>query len=94
MRNWKLTLKLIGILLFIEAALLFACMCVSWFYREDVMPFVWSILVAVGIGSIFTLLGVNSAKSIGRRDGYFVVSVTWIVFSFIGMLPFFLTSSL
>lgn len=88
MRNWKLTLKLIGILLFIEAALLFACMCVSWFYREDVMPFVWSILVAVGIGSIFTLLGVNSAKSIGRRDGYFVVSVTWIVFSFIGMLPF------
>lgn len=88
MRNWKLTLKLIGILLFIEAALLFSCMCVSVFYHEDVMPFVWTILIAVGVGGIFQLLGLHSGKSIGRRDGYFVVSVTWVVFSFIGMLPF------
>ena len=35
-------------------------------------------------------IGRGAEKSLNRRDGYVIVSVAWIAFSFFGMLPYYI----
>lgn len=94
MTHWKQIFKLLGILLFIETGQLLASLGVAWGYGENVMPFLWTILIALACGMGFRLLGRGASKNMGRRDGYLVVSLVWVVFSLIGMLPFLFSGSI
>ena len=92
MLNLKLISKILGSLLWIEGLLLLNCLVVSlWYQSVDVMPFVWSILITVGTGFLFRLLGRNADNLLGRRDAYFVVTVAWILFTLFGTLPFMIS---
>ncbi len=91
MINWRLILKVIGGLLFIEAGLMFLCQCVSWFYGEGVMEFTPPIITALLLGSIGFYAGKGSSSNMSRKDGYLVVSSVWIIFTIIGMLPFLIS---
>lgn len=88
MINWKLISKILGILLFIEAGLMFLCLIVGWIYSESASTFAFPIIIAAVIGTLGVFFGRNAAQSMGRRDGYIVVSVVWILFTIVGMLPF------
>ena len=93
MLNLKLISKSLGSLLWIEGLLLLNCLAVSlWYQSVDVMPFVWSILITVGTGFLFRLLGRNADNLLGRRDAYFVVTVAWILFTLFGTLPFMISA--
>lgn len=91
MINWRQVFKLIGILLFIEAGQLLLTMLVALFYHEDAMPYIWTILISLVLGGSGVVAGANAGKSMSRRDGYLVVSLVWLVFTLIGMVPFLLT---
>lgn len=93
MINWRQIVKLLGLLLFIEAGQLFVTMLVAFFYNEDVMPYVWSIILSVVLGGAGIIAGVEAGKSMSRRDGYIIVSLVWVIFTLIGMLPFLMTGS-
>lgn len=88
MINWKLISKIMGILLFIEAGLMFLCLIVGYIYGDPPATFAFPILIAAVIGSAGVFFGRNATQSMGRRDGYIVVSMVWLLFSIIGMLPF------
>lgn len=88
MINWKLISKIMGILLFIEAGLMFLCLIVGYIYGDSPATFAFPILIAAVIGSAGVFFGRNATQSMGRRDGYIVVSMVWLLFSIIGMLPF------
>lgn len=94
MTHWKQIFKLLGILLFIETGQLLASLGVALGYCEDIMPFVWTIIIALALGIGFRLLGRDAGKNMGRRDGYLVVSLVWLVFSIIGMLPYLFSGSI
>lgn len=65
------------------------CLVMSLLHEEDdVMAFVLSALTTLGCGFLFLFSGRGSANSLSRRDGYVVVSLTWLIFSVFGMLPF------
>ena len=88
MLNLKLISKILGSLLWIEGVLLLCCLFVSiWYQGDDILPFVWSILITVGSGFIFRILGRNADNLLGRRDAYFVVTISWILFTLYGTLP-------
>ena len=92
--NYKILARTIGSLLFVEAGMFLICLAVSAIYKEqDIMPFAFSALLAFFIGFILKYLGRNSGKVLNRRDAFFVVAVTWIIFSAIGMLPFLMTGT-
>ena len=91
MINWKLILKVIGVLLFIEAGLMATCQCVSWLYGEGVMEFTPPIIISFLLGSIGHYLGKGSSSNMSRKDGYLVVSSVWVIFTLIGMLPFLIS---
>lgn len=93
MLNWRQIIRVLGLLLFIEAGQLLITLLVALFYKEDPMPYVWPIILSIGLGGLAQLAGIGGGKTIGRRDGYVIVTFVWILFTLIGTLPFMLTKS-
>ncbi len=89
--NYKMIAKVIGILLHVEAFFFLICALVSILYKgNDYIYFLYSILINISVGSIFLLFSKNASTKISRRDGYLVVSLTWVLFSLFGMMPYYL----
>lgn len=95
MVNWRLILKILGSLLFIEAFIMLWCLIMSFAYREDdAMAFMMSSILTFGSAFLLLFFGRTSDNALGRRDAYVVVAATWVVFSFFGMFPFLIHGSI
>lgn len=89
MINLRSVYKVIGSLLFIEAFILFVCFVMAFSYGEDdAMAFIISVIITLFVAFILKYLGRASNNSLSRRDAYLVVTLSWIVFSLFGTLPF------
>lgn len=87
--NYKLLYKIIGSLLFLLGALLALCIVLTVYYHEDDMPaFLIAAILTISTGFILKYLGRDADNNLSRRDAYLLVTATWVVFSFFGMLPF------
>lgn len=92
MINKKIIWRVLGYLLYIESALLVACSGFGFYYREnDCYAFLVSAAITLLGGVIFTYKGRHAERKFGRRDGYIVVSISWILFSLFGMLPYYIS---
>ena len=92
MINHRIVLRALGSLLYIESLLLALCMLVGTVYKEtDFLAFGLPTLLSACLGFGLTRLGRNAENRLSRRDGYLVVSLTWVVFSIVGMVPFLLS---
>lgn len=95
MINFKTIIRIIGILLLLETIMLLVCAGVSLYYREeDLAAFCLSAGITAGIGLLLALLGKNSKHQLTRRDGYVLVSFTWMAFSILGMFPFYISGGI
>lgn len=93
--RWKLVINILGRLLFIEAVFLLVSLFVALGYGEsDANSFLWSTLITFGLGSIAYLSTRNSQEEIGKREGYIVVSLVWVVFSVFGCLPYLFSGAI
>ena len=91
MINLKIIYKIIGTLLILEVLLLLLCLGVGVFFGEtDYAAFGVPAAVTFVAAMFLKYLGKNAEPQMGRRDGYLIVSLTWIIFSFVGMFPFLL----
>lgn len=89
MINFRLVYRILGQLLFIEAIIMLICLGIALLYREDdAFAFAASISVIVFCGFLLKYKGREAKNSMNRRDAYLLVTVTWIVFSLFGALPF------
>lgn len=89
MINLKLIYKALGSLLFIEAFMMLLCLAMALFYGEDdVLGFTMTIILIVMTAFVLKFNGRASTNSMNRRDAYLLVTLTWIVFSLFGALPF------
>lgn len=94
MINHRIVLRALGSLLYIESLLLALCMLVGAVYQEmDFWTFGIPTLLSASLGFGLTRMGRNAENRLSRRDGYLVVSLTWIVFSIVGMIPFLLSGA-
>ena len=93
--NTKLLLKTLGALLLIEAIFMGIPALVSWLYHEAD----WQVfLLSTGITFVFGLIGIlagrKAEKHVSEREGYLIVALVWIVFSFFGMMPYYLSGAI
>lgn len=87
--HYRILARTIGTLLFIEAAMILACLGMSLYYKEcDSHAFLISLIITVAVSTMLRIVGRHSGNRLNRRESYFIVATTWIVFSLIGMLPF------
>ncbi|MGL4805450.1 MAG: potassium transporter TrkG, partial [Bacteroidales bacterium] len=93
--NTKLTAYILGLLLFVEAGFLSLSLLVSLIYQEkDILAFISSILIAIILGGILVLYGRNYVKEMSKREGFLIVTSSWIIFSLIGSIPFMISGSI
>ena len=92
MFNKKIILKVIGSLLGIEASFMFLCLIISVIYGEhDKLAFLLSMLITAGFGAALRFMGRQAENTMGRRDAYLVVTLTWTLFTLFGTLPFLIS---
>ena len=89
MFNRHLIFKILGTLLWVEAAFMTLCLMLAFCYRDgDANAFLLTIGITVLAGTGFRLLGRNASSTMSRRDAYLLVTMVWIAFTVFGMLPF------
>lgn len=90
--NFRTVSYILGILILVEAGLFAICAGVSAIYHESsYIYFIWTMLINIAIGGTMVLVGNRKVNNISRREGYCIVSTTWIIFTLLGMLPFYLS---
>lgn len=88
MINHKIVYKIIGSLLFIEAALMSGSLLVSLIYKEDdIFAFIVSIIITAFFGFIMKFMGRNAENRLSRRDSFLVVTLSWALFSLSARYP-------
>ena len=89
MFNSRLIFKILGTLLWIEAAFMSPSLILAIHYGEsDMTAFALTMSITALAGTVFWLLGRRAPNALSRRDAYLLVTIVWIAFSTLGMLPF------
>jgi trk system potassium uptake protein len=93
--NPLLILRILSTILLIETLSYLFCMPVAFIYAEPYTPFLWSALITLILSAIFYFLSRNADRNkFSNRDGYLAVTLSWIVFSVLGTLPYLLSGTI
>lgn len=84
--NYKLMLRMLGRTLQVEALCLIIPMLVALYYREDPLPFLYTILPVGILGTLLARLRSNA--EFFSQEGFTVVGLIWLSFCLFGALPF------
>lgn len=92
--NYRMTCYIIGKMLGVEAAVLLFPALVSVIYREE--HAVYFMLVSAVLFAVFLLTGRKRPENtrIYGKEGLVIVGSAWILWSFFGAFPFFLSGSI
>lgn len=91
--NYKAIVKILGVIILIEGI----AMTIPWFYSSvtgdtgSSHAFAICTPVLIVIGGIFCIIVKQGKVRLRTREGYIVVAVCWMLASFIGAFPYYLT---
>ena len=91
----KIISRIIGLLLLIETFFLSGAFAMSLYYNEGIsMAYLYTLLATMACASVLLYFGRGKDRNISRKDGYIVVSTSWIVFSVFGSMPFIFSNAI
>ncbi len=64
------------------------------FGDDDILGIMLSAGITILSGTVFWFLFKKSGINIGKREGYFIVTLGWIIFSLFGSLPFMISGDI
>ena len=95
MIHYRIILHITGFLLILDGIFMLLGIPFSLYYGDnDVMILLMCGFGTALVGTVLQLLTKRDSKEINKRDGYFIVSIGWIVMSLFGALPFVLHGSI
>jgi len=93
--NIPIVIRVLSFLLIVEAVFMLSGLGFSIYYNESIFPLLLSAIITGSVGLISWLITrKNDKKSIGKREGYLIVSLTWVIISLFGTLPFILSDTI
>jgi trk system potassium uptake protein TrkH len=93
--NIKIIIRVSGLLMFVEGVAMLLALLVSIIYNEpDKAGIAISAAINIAIGALVIFLTRNVSKDIGKREGFIIVSLVWILFAFLGSLPYIFTGAI
>ena len=93
--NYRMVFHIIGRVAMLESALLLLPLLVSIYYGEScVWSFLWAIAVALLLGGVLTLISRPKNRGVFAREGFAIVALGWLLLSFVGALPFYLSGAI
>ena len=95
MINFRIIARVFSLLLIVEGLFMLLSAIVSLIYQEHAATsFYYSAIITIITGVIvFTPLR-NVEKVYGKKEGYIIVTGTWLLFSLFGTLPYILSGSI
>ena len=92
--NFTALARVIGLLLIVESIFMLIPLLTCYIYNEtDAKAFLITILVTVGTGTLMAFGIKPSRMDMGKREGFLLTALTWVVFTIFGMLPFLIGES-
>lgn len=92
--NYRMIISLLGKIMLICATLLVLPLIISIIYSDrQVLPFVYTIAIFVGLG-LLSFLAKPKSNGVYAKEGMAIVALTWIIFSVIGGLPFYFSGQI
>jgi trk system potassium uptake protein TrkH len=89
--DWRVSVGLVGtVYRYLSVPLLFP-VGVALVYGDDPLPFLVTILVAVGVGT--ALEWQAPGDDLGHREAFLLVSLTWLAVPLLGTLPYLLAGN-
>ena len=93
--NLKIIFKVLGLLLLVEGIAMLLALAVAVIYGEhDIFAFIVSAGINLSAGGLITFLSRKAKKDIGKREGFIIVSMVWVVFSLFGSFPYMISGSI
>jgi len=94
--NIKVIVNIVGVLLVVNGLLMLTCLPFSFYYNESSWV---EISISSGINIISGLILYffsrnKNTNSLKKRDGYLIVTFSWVFLSLFGMLPYILTNQI
>lgn len=87
--NFRVLLRIIGLLLIIEGAFLSVPLVTSLIYGErDWLDFLFTMGLTLTAGSLMTFCIRPRSPRMAKREGFLLTALVWVFFSIFGMLPF------
>jgi len=93
--HYSIVWKVLSFLLGIEAMFMLSSLPFAWYYGESMWPIIYSALITGAVGALgWWATGKKDRSSVGKREGYLIVALTWVVISIFGALPFIFSGSI
>ena len=93
--NYRMIAFLLGYVLLLIAALLLLPVIVALIYGDGgLSALLLTSLICAALGGLMILLKPKRDRTMHAKDGFVMVSASWILISLLGALPFFLSSAI
>ena len=95
MINFRIIARAFSLLLIVEGLFMLVSAGVSFFYHDHaVAAFCYSAVITFVTGVLVFTPFRNEERIYGNKEGYIIVTGTWILFSIFGTLPFLISGSI
>jgi len=93
--NHLLILRILSTILLIETISYLFCLPVAIIYKETPYPFLWSAAITAFLSAKSYFASKKAdLKEFNLRDGYLAVTISWILFSLLGAIPYLISGSI
>lgn len=91
--NFRMLMRVVGWLLMIEAVfLVFPTLTCVAYGESDWLPFAFTCAGTALAGLLLATKSKPTSPHMGKRDGYLLTAMVWVVFSIFGLMPFLFCS--
>ena len=90
--NLRMLVRVMGWLVMREAAFMLVPLATALVYHEkDTVAFAAGLAITAVTGAGMTFLSRPRRSDMGKREGFLLTALVWVVFSFFGMIPFIIS---
>ena len=91
--NYKMVGKFVAQTLFVESIFMIPALAISLFCRDGmaIQGFLITLAILLAVQGVLFFLCKGAPRAFGATEGFVCVSISWIVMSLLGCLPFYLS---
>ncbi len=93
--NYAIILRIIGFLLIIEGLFMLTALPFTYLYCDlECTAIPMSAGITVFVGGLLFFINRKAKPNLGKREGYIIVSFTWVLISLFGALPYLISGTI
>ena len=89
--NYRIVIYTVGKTIALEGAIMVIPAIISLIYNETATPFVITFVICELVAAFMIIAGQKNSERLYTREGFAIVTLTWVFMSLLGALPFFIS---